>query len=95
MGEMVYIRKLPGCIIKKQSYRGIGLSVVAQKATTLFSSTNFVFYLQLSTKYMRKRVSVKCQTRFFLFRVDITACIKDGDIQGCRSQPLISILPVN
>lgn len=95
MGEMVNIRKLPGCIIKKQYYREIGLSVVAQKATALFGSTNFVFYLHLPTQSLRKRVSVKCKTRFFLFRVDIKACIRDVHIQGCRSPPLVSILLVN
>lgn len=81
--------------IKGKYDSGIYLSVAAQKAAAFFGSTDSVIYPLSSLKYFKKCVPEKSQARFFLFLVDVSACFNSGEMPGCRSPPLISILPVN
>ena len=93
MGAVVDIRKIYN--IKGQYDSGIYLSVAAKKAATLFGSTDSISYPLPSSKYFKKCVPKKSQARIFLFATDVLACFGSREMPGCRSPPLISILPAN
>lgn len=93
MGAVVDIRKIYN--IKGQYDSGIYLSVAALKAAALFGSTDFNLSSLSSANYFKKCVPEKCRARIFLFPADVLVYFSNGEMPGCRSPPLISILPVN
>jgi len=98
MGADMHIWKVQYFYRNRQRYSRKSFSAAAQNAAALFVSTYFYPFPQHSTKYFYGRVPEVKQVRAFFIsekRTSLLDFLLAGGTPGCRSPPLIPILPIN